>query len=282
VSTEILLCSDLDRTLLPNGPQPESERARPLLRHLARRPEVTLAYVTGRHLELLQEGIEEFDLPLPRYAIGDVGTTLFEVENGEWSWWQPWSDRIAEDWHGCSHDDLEELFADIDLLRLQEAEKQNTYKLSYYADPDLDAQAVIGLMQKCLEREGIRASIIWSVDEMKQIGLLDLLPERATKRHAVEFLMQERGFAPEQTVFAGDSGNDLPVLTSGLPAVLVRNAIAEVREEAVRRARERGFGDRLYLAQGGLLGMNGNYAAGVLEGLVHHQPHTREWLEAAS
>jgi hypothetical protein len=64
-------------------------------------------------------------------------------------------------------------------------------------------------------------------------------------------------------------------------AVLVRNAIHEVREEAVRCVRERGFGEGLYLARGGLLGMNGNYAAGVLEGLVHHLPHTRAWLEAA-
>ena len=277
----VLLCSDLDRTLLPNGPQPESPQARPLLRAVAGRPDLTLVYVTGRHLDLLREGIEEFDLPLPRYAIGDVGTTLYEVRSGEWSLWQPWSDRIAEDWQGCSHDDLAELFADIDLLRLQEPEKQNTYKLSYYADPDLDAQAVTRLMQKCLEREGIRASIIWSVDETKEIGLLDVLPERATKRHAIEFLMRERGFASEQTVFAGDSGNDLPALTSGLQAVLVRNAMDAVREEAVRRAREKGFADCLYLAQGGLLGMNGNYAAGVLEGLVHHLPDTRAWLEAA-
>ena len=37
----ILLCSDLDRTLIPNGTQPESPQARPLLRSLAARPELT-------------------------------------------------------------------------------------------------------------------------------------------------------------------------------------------------------------------------------------------------
>ncbi|HDO34182.1 MAG TPA: haloacid dehalogenase, partial [Chromatiales bacterium] len=39
----LLLCSDLDRTLIPNGPQAESPRARALLCELARRPEITLA-----------------------------------------------------------------------------------------------------------------------------------------------------------------------------------------------------------------------------------------------
>ncbi len=32
---DILLCSDLDRTFLPNGPQPESSEARRLLQRLA-------------------------------------------------------------------------------------------------------------------------------------------------------------------------------------------------------------------------------------------------------
>lgn len=51
--TDILLCSDLDRTLLPNGEQPESPEARLLLNKLARRPELTLAYVSGQHKAIL-------------------------------------------------------------------------------------------------------------------------------------------------------------------------------------------------------------------------------------
>lgn len=281
VAPDILLCADLDRTILPNGPQEESPEARPRLRAVTKRPELTLAYVTGRHLELLQQAIREFDLPIPRFAIGDVGTTLYRVEDSRWQLWEPWSERIAEDWRGRSQDDLRDLFSDIDSLRLQEPEKQNTFKLSYYAEPSIDSDSLLEAMQRRLESKGIRASVIWSVDEMEGIGLLDVLPEHATKRHAIEFLMQHEGFAQEHTVFAGDSGNDLPALTSGLQAVLVKNAIDEVRERAVQRAQANGFGDRLYLARGGLLGMNGNYSAGVLEGLVHFLPHTRAWLQPA-
>ncbi|MDH5258324.1 MAG: haloacid dehalogenase, partial [Gammaproteobacteria bacterium] len=51
----LLLCTDLDRTLLPNGRQPESEQARKLFGRLASRPEVTLVYVTGRDPVLVED-----------------------------------------------------------------------------------------------------------------------------------------------------------------------------------------------------------------------------------
>jgi hypothetical protein len=47
----------------------------------------------------------------------------------------------------------------------------------------------------------------------------------------------------------------------------------------VQAVRESGHRDTLYLAQGSFLGMNGNYAAGVLEGLAHFFPETAAWLD---
>jgi hypothetical protein len=38
---------------------------------------------------------------------------------------------------------------------------------------------------------------------------------------------------------------------------------------------------RLYLPEGNFWGLNGNYAAGVIEGLVHFIPETRELVAAA-
>ena len=278
MTTEILLCSDLDRTLLPNGPQDESPRARDLLRALAKRPEVTLAYVSGRHKQLLLDAIEEFDIPVPDYAIGDVGTTIYQIVNDQWIPWGEWSTEIAPDWNGCKHDELAALFEDMHGLWLQEDEKQNTYKLSYYAAEGEDAKQLVDVMGQRLRAVDVRAGLIWSVDEALHRGLLDVLPERATKYHAIRFLMGHKGFSEQNTVFAGDSGNDLPALTSGMQAVLVRNAIDEVRQEAVQAVRAKGCEHRLYLAHGGFLGMNGNYSAGVLEGVAHFLPQVKEWL----
>jgi hypothetical protein len=276
---DVLLCSDLDRTLLPNGAQPESPEARQLLQILAKRPELTLVYVSGRHQALLMQAIKEYGLPMPDYAIGDVGTTIYDITNNDWHPWDSWYEEIAPDWRGNSGEDLQALFTDIDLLSLQEAEKQNVFKLSYYAPADIEADNLLNQIRQRLSAENIRASLIWSIDEMEDTGLLDVLPESANKLHAIKFLMKHKGFDREQTVIAGDSGNDLPALTSGLQAVLVKNARDDVRDSAVRQVQAAGYGESLYLAQGGLLGMNGNYSAGVLEGLVHFLPHTLDWLQ---
>ena len=278
-TTEVLLCSDLDRTLLPNGRQPESPQARPLLRRVSRCPQLTLAYVSGRDKGLLLDVIRDYELPVPDYAIGDVGTTIYEIREGEWRPWRAWQEEIQPDWAGNSHDDLAQALQGLDHLRLQEPEKQNTFKLSYYAPEDTDRDALLAAVEARLQRLGVHAGLIWSIDEPRHLGLLDVIPRSATKYHAIRFLMEQKGFAEEQTVFAGDSGNDLPALTSGLQAVLVRNAMQEVREEALATVRRKGVAHRLYLARGDFLGMNGNYAAGVLEGLAHFVPEALRWIE---
>lgn len=278
---QILLCSDLDRTILPNGHQEESPQARPLLRELAAHPQVHLAYVSGRSRDLLQEAIRKYAIPVPDYAIGDVGTTIYEIRNNTWRLWQAWHTEIGPDWQGVTWERLAPLFADITELTLQEEEKQNTFKLSYYAPTGVDRAALLAEVKKRLAADNIRANLIFSIDEVKDRAFLDILPAAANKLHAITFLMARKGFRRQHTVFAGDSGNDLPVLASGLQAVLVRNATDEVRAEALRLAERQGALASLYCAQGDFLAMNGNYAAGVLEGLAHFIPQTADWLAAA-
>lgn len=272
MSARYLLCSDLDRTLLPNGREPESPEARPMLRRLAARQEILLAYVSGRDERLLRQAITDYGIPEPAYAIGDVGTSIYQVSGGRWRHWQEWERRIAPDWNGATHGDLAATFGDLEALTLQETAKQSLFKLSYYTPTNFDREALLAEMESRLQRRDVRASLIWSVDEAAGVGLLDVLPASATKLHAVRFLMEQCGIPDARTVFAGDSGNDLPVLTSGLQSVLVRNAHPDVRREALQETERRGFGERLYLAQGGFHGMNGNYAAGVLEGAAHFLP----------
>lgn len=105
----ILLCTDLDRTLIPNGRQAESPAARPLFRRISDRPEVTLVYVSGRDLELQLDAIRRYDLPMPAYAIADVGTSIYRLRDGQWEAWSAWTDEIAADWPGATSADLEAL-----------------------------------------------------------------------------------------------------------------------------------------------------------------------------
>ena len=62
-----LICTDLDRTLIPNGLDAESPVAERLFAALAARPDVTLAYVSGRHRDLVEEAMTEYQLPLPDF-----------------------------------------------------------------------------------------------------------------------------------------------------------------------------------------------------------------------
>lgn len=278
----LLLCTDLDRTLLPNGPQAESPGARDKFRQLALQPGVTLVYVTGRDRTLVEDAIDEYRLPKPDYVIADVGSTIYEIQQHDWRHWDKWQQEISPDWAGRSHDDMHSLFSSSLLLKLQEDTKQNTYKLSYYVPLEADHETLMSEMHATLVNMKIRASLIWSIDELAGTGLLDVLPASANKRHAIEFLMKQLGFDLSNTVFAGDSGNDLAVLTSPIRSVLVANASADVRDEAKQMALNLGEMDALYFAHGGFLGMNGNYSAGILEGVAHYMPETTDLIDGGS
>lgn len=276
----LLICTDLDRTLIPNGPEPESPRAREYLDSLVERPEVKLAFVSGRHRELVEEAIVAWRLPVPDFVIGDVGTTIYKV--GPQHLWQrldDWEREIAIDWGGRSHAELAELLGDIKPLRLQGADCQNRFKLSYFFDVGEDVDALSTVIGERIKAAGVKARLIWSIDDIENTGLLDILPARASKRHAIEALMQQQGFDLANTVFCGDSGNDLEVLVSPIPAVLVANARTDVKEQAMELAREAGTVQALHLAMGDFLGMNGNYSAGMLEGIAHFYPDTLAWMK---
>jgi hypothetical protein len=280
----ILLCSDLDRTLIPNGAELESPSARPLFSQLAaRRTELRLAYVSGRDKHLVREAVRDFDLPEPDFVIGDVGTSLYHVAGDRWHLDDGWLDEIGRDWHGRTREDIAVLVADAGGrgLELQPPEKQNRYKISYYTDPSVDPQPLKEHLFRTLAEHRVPAHIIWSRDDEARRGLLDILPRRANKLQAIRFLMRQENIDAESAVFAGDSGNDLDVLTSGMQAIIVKNAAADVRRSALDRLDERGQTQRLYQAKGDFHGMNGNYAAGVLEGLVHFFPETADWIQSA-
>lgn len=272
LSPRLLICTDLDRTLLPNGAQPESVGARGALARLVSRPEIRLAFVSGRRRDLQRDAIAEFDLPIPDYGIADVGASIYRVVGDRWDLLPAWHDCLGESWGGRTAVDLAPLLADLSELRLQGTEAQGAFKLSYFAPAEVDSECLLREVRARLDRVGVAANLIWSVDETGPTGLLDVLPPVANKLKAIEFLMEQEGFQRDQVLYAGDSGNDLEVFVSGLPSVLVANATDAFRRTARAAVEQAGRGETFHLASGGHLGMNGNYAAGILEGIRHFHP----------
>lgn len=273
-----LLCSDLDRTLIPNGPQAESPQARATLRALVDRHAICVVYVTGRDRGLVEEAVAAYDLPWPDAVIGDVGTRIWSTFDRRWTPWSRWDDLIRREWTETIRTRAQAHADAVHALRRQPENRQTAYKLSYFC-PAAGLNETADHLRERFASEQLPARVIASVDEVDDRGLIDVLPARASKRSAIEMVMAAWGFAHWATICAGDSGNDLPFLTSALQAVLVANASDAVREQALSMAHAQGQVDNLYLARGGLRGMNGNYAAGVIEGFAHYVPEAREWLE---
>lgn len=275
---KLLLCTDLDRTLIPNGPQPESKSAREIFNKFTSHDEVTLVYVTGRDKSLIQQAIKNYKLPTPDFVIADVGSTIYQVANDDWIHLDNWDSEISSDWDSKSNNDLQELLHHFSDIRVQEYFKQNKYKLSYYVPLHMNHVALLDEINFCLKKEGIKASLIWSVDIAASIGLLDILPANANKKHAIEFLMNQFDFNLNQTIFAGDSGNDIAVIESPINSILVANAENDIIKMAIEHAKVNDETNSLYLAKGDFLGLNGNYSAGVLEGVVHYMPDFKKFM----
>jgi len=275
---KLLLCTDLDRTLIPNGPQPESVNARKWFDKLVNRDDVTLVYVTGRDKALILNAIKNYQLPMPDFVIADVGSTIYHIENTHWHQVEKWDADISGDWNSKSSNELQALLKDFRDIRLQEYSKQKVHKLSYYVPLYADHVNLMREINTCFTQQGIKASLIWSVDEAANIGLLDILPASANKKHAIEFLMNLYGFGLDETVFAGDSGNDISVMASSIHSVLVANATDEVKESAYQAASTNNETESLYIAKGDSLGMNGNYSAGIIEGVMYYIPVVRNWI----
>lgn len=269
-----LLCTDLDRTLIPNGKHPESPQARELFERLAKRSEVTLVYVTGRHLELIEEAIREYDLPQPAYAIGDVGASIYEVSCEGWYLLPDWQDQLQECWCESQLEDFKKLLEQVSALRLQEPAKQRHFKVSYYVNVDNRFHQLMADVATYAVQCDLSVNLIWSQDQETGRGLLDILPQRANKLTAIRFVMDRLGFDVDDTLFAGDSGNDMRVFHSVIPSVIVANADDDVKQCALQADTP-----AIYVAKGALAELNGNYRSGIVEGACHFWPEAHEWIK---
>jgi len=157
--------------------------------------------------------------------------------------------------------------AGVDGLTEQESEHCGPFKQSYYVDHDRN-EAVLKAVNERVKGK-FDEVIVYSFDSQSGKGLLDFLPQSATKQTALEFIADEFGANKPDVVFCGDSGNDVFPLTAGFSGVLVRNADEQL-VASVKQAADADPELRLYFAKGGFKGLNGFYTSGVIEGAYHY------------
>jgi len=103
--------------------------------------------VTGRSRELVESAVAEYDLPLPDYVIGDVGTTIYHVDEDAWEKLDSWSREIARDWQNVRREELAEQLKDITSLQLQEPDQQTGVKIT----PGVTLVIDIGMTEAVLQ-----------------------------------------------------------------------------------------------------------------------------------
>jgi hypothetical protein len=261
-----ILATDLDRTLLPNGSWKADDTAIGLFNDLTAQQGVLVVYVTGRNLSLTERAIEEFGVRFPDVLCGDVGTTIRQRENGAWTFDHGWTAhvrRASPRWDAAA---VRDAVAGVDGLREQESEHLNQFKQSYYVD--LEKQDAVLERVNALVEGKFDEVVVYSVDIPAHKGLIDVLPNSATKQTALEYVAEEYKTPKEQVVFCGDSGNDIFPLTAGFAGVLVRNADDQLVAN-VRNAMTENPALQVYFAKGEFRGLSGYYTSGVIEGAYH-------------
>ncbi len=262
-----ILATDLDRTLLPNGSWKEDNGAIELFNKLTQEHNVLVVYVTGRNLDLTEKAIQEYGVRHPDVLIGDVGTSIRAYKNGNWTFDDGWIahvKKVSPRWDAAK---IKNAVAGIEGMREQEKEHLNAFKQSYYVDHHKQDE----ILQELDERVKGKFDevIVYSYDSQDGKGLIDFLPESATKQTALEYVAEQFGEEKAQVVFCGDSGNDIFPLTAGFSGVLVRNADEQLVKN-VRTAMEKNSDLKVYFAKGYFMGLNGYYTSGVIEGAYHY------------
>ncbi len=264
-----IVATDLDRTLLPNGPHPD-DGALPLFKKLITQNQITPIFVTARRLESVQRVLQEYDLPTPEAIIASVGSAIYFRENSQFIAYHDWPTTIQKRAQGWQRESIFEALKSFSELVLQKEEEQNPFKLSYYLYGLEKFETVTPLiMQRVATLCGKDAEITLSKDFNADLTYIDIMPTSVSKLTALQFLQEKMKFTQKQLLFAGDSGNDMTIILSHFDAILVGNAEESLKKKA-QQQKKRG---KLYLPSG-IHGLNGNYTSGILEALVKH-----DWIK---
>jgi len=248
----------MDGTLLPNTGMPPRDgclqRTQTLLLNL-QEAGCPVCFISGRYLNLARQGQQEFCLPEPDYWVCNVGTEIYDRRGALDLQWQ------ALLGPAFNHHEMRLALQDLELLTLQEEQKQGPHKLSFYTPGEISRALVAAMLDRM---DGLRPDLrlVVSVEESTGRGLLDIMPGNSGKAAALHYLAGRRRFAPRSSFFAGDSGNDRDALLSGVCGTLVGNATDAVRSDLQQTLSREDTTGRIHFSEA-------SYGDGIIEGLSH-------------
>ncbi|MFS0737436.1 HAD-IIB family hydrolase [Sphingomonas sp. 1P06PA] len=204
----LLLC-DIDNTLtgcLAGAGQ--------MATFLAAQPDLAFGVATGRSLQEAERLLREWGQPDPRVMITSVGSEIYWRHGSRLQADRDFASWIDADW---DPDLFDAGVAAIPGVERQPPVEQRRHKRSYFVEDPVAIAAVRAAVADLPVR------VIHSHGR-----LLDILPRRAGKGAAMDWVARKLGIAAERVYAAGDSGNDLDMLDTVRNGIVVANHSAEL------------------------------------------------------
>ena len=205
---------------------------------------MAFALSSGRSTQLVLDAIAQYDLASPDFLITAVGSEIYYRSNQKYHKDKAWSKLLDWRW---DREMIARRFKTTSWLSLQEDEGQNPHKISYYLDPELYDERHLKLL---LGKQWANVTLIRSHDRF-----LDVLPRRANKGKALEYICKKWAIPMSRVITAGDSGNDLEMLEGPACGIAVGNRAPELNHLQPSK--------NLYLA-------DHPASLGIMEGLKHY------------
>ena len=196
----MLLATDLDGTFLAGDPEDRLS----LYQTIAAHPEIRLAYVTGRSLEAVLPLLADPTLPQPDFIISDVGASFTHGDTLQPI--QPLQSQVDALWPGES-----QVASAIEGFALERQDVPQMRRCSYFCSP---AQAADPALQDAAQALG--CDLLYSAERY-----LDFLPQGVNKGSSLQALANWLGIDNDQVLTAGDTLNDLSMLSGTFKGVCV-------------------------------------------------------------
>ena len=196
----MLLATDLDGTFLAGDPEDRLS----LYQTIAAHPEIKLAYVTGRSLEAVLPLLADPTLPQPDYIIADVGATL--VHGDSLQPIQPLQSVVDARWPGET-----QVASAIEAFGLERQDVPQARRCSYFCTPE---QAANPALREIANELG--CDLLYSAELY-----LDFLPRGMNKGSSLQALADWLELDHDQVLAAGDTLNDLSMLSASFHGVCV-------------------------------------------------------------
>lgn len=252
MSASWILATDIDFTL--TGDRAALDALRQELTAQRANGRLRLILSTGRRLDQVLEGLDSEGLPQADAIVTQVGTEIYLPPfDAAMPPLPAWDDALRAQF---DRDTAVSFLQDVAGLEMQTDIYNSPLKVSAFLhntpDPDAAARQIVDRI-KAAGVDG-RYQVVWSSGKH-----LDIIPAAAGKGKAIRFLLQ-LWQTDDPVVVAGDSGNDRSMFIELGRGVIVGNAQPELKR---LRDEDHPAAD-FYQAEG-------EYAAGVAEGLRHFQ-----------